>query len=145
MASSTLSNWASQQLMDFLLKGVAAPTLPATLYLALFTTTPALGGTGGTEVSTSGTGYARVALQRATSTWTGPTGGTDQLYTNTSELIFPVPTANWGNIVSVGIYDAQTAGNLVFISTITTSKPISLGDGSARILAGQLRILRAIC
>lgn len=145
MASSTLSNWASQQLMDYLLKGTAAPTFPATLYLALFTTTPTLSGTGGVEVSTSGTGYARVALSRSTSTWTGQTGGNDQMYTNTNELVFPVPTGNWGNIVSLGIYDAATAGNLVMISTITTSKPISLGDGAPRVLAGQLRILRASC
>lgn len=145
MASSTLSNWASQQLMDFLLKGSPAPTLPSTLYLALFTTTPTLGGTGGVEVSTSGTGYARIELPRQSSTWTGQTGGNDQLYTNANELVFPIPTGNWGNIVSLGIFDAASAGNLVMISTITTSKPVSLGDGAPRVLAGQLRIMRAIC
>lgn len=146
MASSTLSNWASKQIMDFVLQGAAAPTLPANLYLALFTTTPTLGNTGGVEVSTTGgTGYARVPLLRADATWNDFSGGNDQLYTNAQELVFPIPTANWGTIVSLGIFDASTAGNLLFISTITTSKPIQVGDGAARVLAGQLRILRASC
>ena len=144
MASSTLSNATSQQYLDYLLKGVALPALPASLWLALFTTTPNLNGVGGVEVSTSGTGYARVELPRVSGTWTGPTG-TNQEYNNTSELVFPVPTGNWGTIVSLGIYDAASNGNLIFISTIATSKQVSVGDGSPRILSSQLKILRATC
>lgn len=144
MASSTLSNATSQQYLDYLLKGVALPSLPASLWLALFTTTPNLNGTGGVEVSTSGTGYARVELPRVSGTWTGPTG-TNQEYNNTTELVFPVPTGNWGTIVSLGIYDASSNGNLIFISTIATSKQVSIGDGAPRVLASQLKILRAVC
>lgn len=144
MASSTLSNATSQQYLDYLLKGVALPSLPASLWLALFTTTPNLNGTGGVEVSTSGTGYARVELPRVSGTWTGPTG-TNQEYNNTTELVFPVPTGNWGTIVSLGIYDASSNGNLIFISTIATSKQVSVGDGAPRVLASQLKILRAVC
>lgn len=144
MPSSTLSYTASQNYIDFLLKGVAMPALPASLWLCLFTTTPSLNGTGGVEVSTSGTGYARVELPRIAGTWTGPTG-TNQEYNNTSELIFPVPTGNWGTIVSLGIYDAAANGNLIFVSTIASAKSVSLGDGSPRITASSMKILRAIC
>jgi hypothetical protein len=144
MASSSLSNQQSQQFMDYLLKGVALPSLPGSLWLALFTTTPNLNGVAGVEVSTSGTGYTRVELPRVSGTWTGPTG-TNQEYNNTVELIFPVPTGNWGAIVSLGIYDSASNGNLIFISTIATSKSISIGDGSPRLTAGSLKILRAIC
>ena len=144
MASSTLSYATSQQLLDYLLKGVNLPTMPASLWLALFTTTPNLNGTGGVEVSNSGTGYARVELPRISGTWTGPTG-TNQEYNNTSEIIFPVPTGNWGTIVSLGIYDAAANGNLIFVSTIATSKSIQLGDGSPRVLSSSLKILRAVC
>lgn len=144
MPSSTLSNATSQAFMDYLLKGVALTALPSSLYLALFTTTPNTNGTGGVEVSTSGTGYARVELARQTATWTGPTG-TSQEYNNTNELVFPVPTGNWGTIVSLGIFDAASNGNLIFISTIATAKSVQLGDGSPRILASQLKVLRAIC
>lgn len=144
MPSSTLSNSTSQSFMDYLLKGIALPALPSSLYLALFTTTPGTSGTGGVEVSTSGTGYARVELPRQTGTWTGPSGSSQE-YNNTNELIFPVPTGNWGTIVSLGIYDAASNGNLVFISTISTAKAINLGDGAPRILSSQLKVLRAIC
>lgn len=144
MASSTLSNKTSQEFMDYLLKGVALSTLPSSLWLALFTTTPGLSGTGGVEVSTTGTGYARVELPRTTGTWTGPSG-TTQEYNNTNDLVFPVPTGNWGTVVSLGIYDAASAGNLIFISTIATAKSISLGDGSPRIQASQLKVIRASC
>lgn len=144
MPSSTLSYQSSQNYIDFLLKGVAMPALPASLWLCLFTTTPSLNGTGGVEVSTSGTGYARVELPRIAGTWTGPTG-TNQEYNNTSELIFPVPTGNWGTIVSLGIYDAAANGNLIFVSTIASAKSVSLGDGSPRITASSMKILRAIC
>ena len=144
MPSSTLSNGTSQSFLDYLLKGVAMSALPSSLWLCLFTTTPGPSGTGGVEVSTSGTGYARVELPRVSGTWTGPTG-TNQEYNNTTELVFPVPTGNWGTIVSLGIYDAASNGNLIFISTIATSKSISLGDGSPRILVSQLKIIRAIC
>lgn len=144
MPSSTLSNSTSQQYLDYLLKGVALPTMATSLWLAMFTTTPNLNGTGGVEVSTSGTGYARVELPRVTGTWTGPTGS-NQEYNNTSELIYPIPTGNWGTIVSLGVYDAGTAGNLIFVSTISTSRAITLGDGAPRIQAAQIKVLRASC
>lgn len=144
MASSSLSNQQSQQFMDYLLKGIDLPALPGSLWLALFTTTPNLNNTAGVEVSTSGTGYTRVELPRVTGTWTGPIG-TNQEYNNTTELVFPVPTGNWGTIVSLGIYDGASNGNLIFISTIATSKSINTGDGAPRITSGSLKVLRAIC
>ena len=144
MPSSTLSNATSQQFLDYLLRGVAMPALPNSLWLALFTTSPNAGGTGGVEVSTSGTGYARIELPRSTATWTSAQGS-NQEYNNINELVFPVPTGNWGTIVSLGIYDAQTNGNMIFYSTIATAKSVQLGDGSPRILASQLKVLRAVC
>lgn len=144
MASSTMSNYLSTALMNHTLRGEALTAFPTSLWLALFTTTPGLNGTGGVEVSTAGTGYARVELQRSTSTWTTATGSNLE-YSNVQELVFPVPTGNWGTVVSLGIYDAATAGNLYFISAINTAKPIQNGDGAPRILASQLKILRAVC
>lgn len=144
MAGSTLSTTASQAYLDFLLKGSTAPQYPSSLYVALFTTIPSLSGSGGVEVSTNNTGYARIELPRTNTTWTGPTGS-GQEYNNTSEIVFGLPTANWGTIQGMGIYDASASGNLIFISTISTAKSVNLGDGQPRILAGQLKISRASC
>lgn len=144
MPSSSSTDYWHQKIMDFTLKGQAlVPS--ANLYVALFTTLPALTGSGGVEVSTASTGYGRVAVNSgAGSQWTGPTGATKD-YTNTVDLQFGVPTNNWGNIVGVGLFDAETGGNLLYVGALTTAKQVNNGDGAPRILAGQLKISRATC
>jgi hypothetical protein len=128
--------------MDLLLKNVSY-TPPSSLWVALFTTVPALAGTGGTEVSTSSTNYGRVEILAA-SGWTGPSG-TNKEYSNIADIAYLVPTANWGTLTGAGLYDASTGGNLCYVATLTTPKTVNNGDGAPRILAGQLRISRAIC
>lgn len=132
--------------MNLILKGEAW-TPPTTLYLALFTNgSPNLDGTGGTEVTANGsTNYARVAIPQGASEWSTPSG-VNMEYSNLNEIVFPVPgSASWGTITSVGLYDAATGGNLLWVGQIGTSKPISAGDGAARILPNQLKISRAVC
>lgn len=144
MASSSSSDYWHQKMMDFVLKGQSL-TPVGTLWVGLFTTVPALAGTGGIEVSTSATSYGRVAINSGTTTqWQGPTGATKD-YTNTVDLTYGIPTANWGNVTGAGIFDAETGGNLMYISSLTTAKVVNNGDGAPRILAGQLKISRATC
>ena len=129
--------------MSKLLTGVAW-TEPANIFIALFTTAPLLDGSGGSEVSTSATGYQRVSI--AQGGWTGPTGVSLE-YSNTAEIQFGAPIADWGTIVAAGLYDSDTAGtnNLLFVSTLTNSKTVSNSDGAPKILSSQLRITRATC
>ena len=141
MPSATTSDWLHTKFMDLLFKNTAW-TPPATIYIALFTTVPTLAGTGGVEVSLSGTNYGRVAV--AAGAWAGPSG-TNKEYSNSADIPFLVPTGNWGTIVGAGLYDAETGGNLLYVSTLTTSKVVSNGDGAPKILSGQMRISRATC
>lgn len=142
MPSATTSNFLHDAQMKYLLKNTAW-TAPASLYIALFTTVPALDGTGGAEVSTSGTNYSRIQISSGVS-WNGPSG-TNREYSNANDLLFSVPSANWGTIVGAGLYDASTSGNLFYIAYLTTPKTVNNGDGAPKILAGQLRISRAVC
>ena len=71
-------------------------TRPTAWYLALFTSNPAEDASG-TEVSTSGTAYAR---QSATFTVSGNTAS------NSGAIEFPTATANYGTVSHVGVYDA---------------------------------------
>lgn len=143
MPSATTSNYLYNNQMDYLLNNNSW-TAPASIFVGLFTSAPALDGTGGTEVSNSGTGYARVAI--AAGGWNGPSGGNLE-YSNASDVQFATPTANWGTIVAAGLYDSAIGGsnNLLFIAYLTTSKVVNNGDGAPKILAGQLRITRATC
>lgn len=142
MASSTTSNYLFNAQIGNILKGTPF-TPPTQLYVALFTTVPQLSGSGGVEVTTSGTSYQRVAVAQNTG-WQGPSG-TNQEYSNTTDLVFSVPTGNWGTIVGCGLYDAVDGGNLYWVGYMTTSKAVTSGDGAPKILAGALKISRAVC
>lgn len=97
-------------------------------YLALFTTAPSETG-GGTEVS--GGAYARQAV-----TFGAPSGGSMK---NSAAIEFPTATANWGTATAWGLFDAATAGNLIWYGDIDTPKELLSGD-IYRINAGSLTL-----
>lgn len=143
MPSATSTDFLAQKQMEYLLMNTPW-TPPSTLYLALFTTLPSLDGSNsGVEVSTSGTSYARVAINAADG-WTGPLGENVE-YSNIVDLQYQVPTGDWGTIVGSGLFDASTGGNLYYVAALTVPKNVLNGDGAPRVLAGQLRISRAVC
>lgn len=109
------------------LLGPTAYTKPSALYIALFNGDPA---SGGTEVSTSGSAYAR---QAATFTVTNNSA------TNTANVEWPVATSAWGSIDHVAIYDAATSGNQLVTAALTSTKTIGVGD-VFRIPASNLSV-----
>lgn len=124
--------------MKWLAQNTSA-TPPANLYLSLHTADP--GDTGASEVSTSGTGYARVACSTGTS-GTGAGGvfagapvvaaGTyatkKVTLTNASVITWPTATASWGTIDYFGIWDALTGGNFLGSASINS---VTIGAGGA--------------
>lgn len=106
-------------------------TSPTTLYAALYTVAPSDTG-GGTEVSTSGTAYARQAMAFSVS-------GTGTLATNSSAVEYPTATASYGTVVAVGIFDASTSGNLLAYASLTANKTVASGD-VFRFNAGEVDI-----
>ena len=113
----SLSNLFETRVLTWLFTGDAV-TRPSSFYVALFTSNPAEDASG-TEVSTSGTAYAR---QSVTFSVSGNTA------TNTAAIEFPTATASYGTVTHVGVYDASTAGNLIAYAALTTSKAIDTGD-----------------
>jgi predicted metal-binding membrane protein len=124
----SFSNYLETEILDHVF-GASAYTAPATLYLALFTSNPDEDGSG-TEVSTSGTAYARQEVAFTTS------GNTTS---NTAAVEFPTATASYGTVSHVGVMDASTGGNLLAYAALTSSKAISSGD-VFRVPAGDLDI-----
>jgi hypothetical protein len=120
---AALSDYLENKIIDHILRGTAY-TAPTTVYVGLLTAAPNDTG-GGTEVS--GGSYARASVATGTGTWNA-TGGTDGTTENTSAINFATPTAGWGTVTHFGVYDATTAGNLLFYAALTTSKTINSGD-----------------
>jgi len=126
------SNYAINQIHLEMKDGTG--TIPTTYYAAMFKVTPALDGTGGTEVDSAvNTWYARQALTLAAPSLSG------RSIANSVACTFhaSAPDAISGNIVSLGWFDAATAGNLWLIQPLTTQ--LSVGIGSQVIFPiGQL-------
>lgn len=132
----SLSNGMETKVLNWLFKtesDVANSTLrPTAWYVALCTTDPTDSALG-TEVSTSGTAYAR---QAATFTVSGNNAS------NTSAIEFPEATADYGTVRAVMIMPASTGGtasDMIVHAQLTADKSISTGD-IFRIPAGDLDI-----
>jgi len=104
-------------------------TRPTAWYLALFTSNPAEDASG-TEVSTSGTAYAR---QSASFTVSGNTAS------NSAAIEFPTATASYGTVTHVGVFTASSGGDLIAYAALSTSKAIDTGD-VFRVPSGDLDI-----
>ena len=113
----SFSNFLETEILDHVFAG-AAYTAPTTHYLALYTAAPGETG-GGTEVSATGTAYARQSVAFTT------TGNTTS---NTAAVEYATATASYGTVTHVGVFDAVTAGNLMAYAALTTSKLIDSGD-----------------
>jgi len=115
---AALSDYAEKLLLDWMMTTGSA-TRPTAWYVGLFTAAPSDSG-GGTEVS--GSGYAREA---ATFAAASTPGGTTS---NTGDISFTASGGNWGTITHIGIFDASSAGNLLWHGAMTASKVVNDGD-----------------
>lgn len=115
---AALSDDAEALLLDWLMTTGTA-TRPTAWYVALYTAAPSDSG-GGTEVSTGG--YARQSVTFAAAT---SPGGTTS---NTGTVSFTASGADYGTVTHIGIFDAVSAGNLLWHGAMTASKTIADGD-----------------
>ena len=114
---SAISNYLENALINATLRNTTY-TSPATVYAGLFTSDPTDAGSG-TEVS--GGSYARKAI-----TFAAPSNG---VTTNSAAACeFDQATGSWGTITHFGIFDASSAGNLLYHGALTASKTIASGD-----------------
>jgi len=126
------SDFLELEVLDHVL-GAAAYTAPGTTHIALFTVTPSDAG-GGTEVT--GGSYARSAVTNNATNWPAAAAGAKA---NGTEIAFVQASANWGTVVAFGIFDAATAGNLLYWGPITPNKAVNSGD-TAKFAVGDLDV-----
>jgi len=127
---TAFSNYLENKVLDHTLRGASgAYTAPSTIYVGLFTASPT-DSNAGTEVA--GNAYQRTAITFGTAAASGA-------ISNSATCTFPTATGTWGTITHIGLYDAQTSGNLLYWGAVTVSKTIQNGD-TFSIGAGNLTI-----
>ena len=143
MASWT--DYAENKIIDAVFRGQAL-NAPATFYVALFTT--ADNDAGSARVEVSGGSYARVAITSSLTNWAGTQGasttvassGTSGMTSNNNVIQFASPTANWGTVQGIGLFDAATGGNEWQYGSLATPKTVNSGDAAPSFAAAALTI-----
>jgi hypothetical protein len=125
---SALTDYSENLVAKWLLTTNSA-TRPTAWYVSLHTSATTDAG-GGTELSTGG--YARQAV---TFSVTGDTAS------NTAIIDF-VSSGDWANITHIAVWDASSAGNMLFHGALTSARDPASGD-TIRIAAGALTLTMA--
>jgi hypothetical protein len=126
----TVSNFLANKILDHIL-GRTTYTPPSNLYLELYTAAPTEAG-GGTPVSAGG--YARATVANDTTQFPNASA---RAKSTSAAVTFPYASASWGTIVSVGIFDASTGGNLLFFANLSTARTVDT-DSTLNFAPGQL-------
>lgn len=139
------SDYLENKIIDHVFRGRSF-TAPTQLWVGLLTAAPT-DASGGTEVS--GGSYARATPGVNSDTaWKATQGGTPASASsgtggqtsNPAALTFPAPTANWGVVTHFGIYDASSAGNLLYWAALTVAKTINNGDAAPSFAIDALTV-----
>lgn len=139
------TNYLSKKILDEVIRG-AAYTAPSIWYVGLATnaTTPdgtgANGDTGWTEVSTSGTAYARKAVNNNTTEWPAASGSNNASKSNSNAITYNQATAAWGNLAWWGLWDASTAGGLCIFGALNGAPRAVNANDTPSFAAGALTI-----
>lgn len=113
---SQMSDYLENEFLDHILR-VGSFTMPAGSYLALYLSNPA-DDNSGSEIS--GNGYARQST-----TWAVASAGSSS---NSSQETFTASGGNWGTVTHWAVFDAVSAGNMLFYASLDVARIINNGD-----------------
>lgn len=111
---------------------------PEQTWLGALTTAPDASGSGAVEVS--GGSYARQRIFQDGTTspyWTLGAGALAGAVRNTQDIYYPQATADWGEIVAVGVYTASSGGNLSWAANLPTKRFVARGS-TLRLFANEI-------
>lgn len=141
--SGGMTTYLGNKLLDWMWRGQTR-TAPTNVYPALMKIT-GTSGSAGTEVT--GGAYARPVIACSLAAWedTQNAGGgvASSGTTNETETEavtnWTTPTADWGNITAMEIYDALTSGNRLWWAALTSAKTILSGQ-PVSVAAGGIKV-----
>lgn len=133
--AGNLSKTAEKYILEHSV-GKATWTKPTSVYVGLFTTlpqdnavevSPSSSYTGELTLGSGSKGYTRA--EAAPAKWgTAQVTGTAMTISNTDAITFPTATESWGSVVGVGIFNAATGGELIWLGPLTSSKTVAAQD-----------------
>ena len=130
---TAMTDYLEGKIIDHIFR-TATFAKPTDLTIHLYTAAPGEAG-GGTEVS--GGSYAPVSVPPLDTNWAAPSTGNGQTK-NLADIVFPAPTANWGQVVAWAIKDQ--AGNMLFYHVMATPKTVNNGDPAPKFSANSLQV-----
>lgn len=122
-ASGKSQYYISKLLNQFF--NTTAFTFPTPLFFGLWTSALTAASTGSTAGETTYTGYGRVSVTPNSTNFSTSAAGSST--TNNTAITFGADTAGTPAITFVGIFDASSAGNMLYFASIT-STTINVGD-----------------
>lgn len=136
-----LTDYAENRRIDWMWRAQTV-TLPGTWYFSLHTAACSDSATG-TEVT--GGSYARVGVAASLTNFAGTQSagsttastGTGATTSNNGAITFPAPTANWGSVTHVGVWDASSGGNMWVCQALSQAKTVNNGDAAPSFPAAQ--------
>ena len=126
---ANFSNYLENKIVEWL-DGVAMPTAPTILYVALFSSDPT-DANAGTEITNTITGStARAAVANADWTVTTATTTLDAKIQNNAEITITNSSTNSTNVNAThfGVYNAATSGELLFHGQLASIVEITPGS-----------------
>ena len=120
---SNFSTYSEQAIFNWMVRGIAMPGSPVTVYLGLSTADPIDDGSGLAEPVAGA--YARQAIAFGAP---ASVNGIGTNGSNTGNIVFPTATLAWGIITHGALFDAVAAGNMLAHFQWTVSKNIGVGD-----------------
>ncbi len=122
---SGFSDYQENALLDSL--------LGSTTYLALSTADP--GETGATIAEPTDAAYGRATILAGD--WAAAASG---VKATANAIAFASPTANWGTLTHIALFDAASAGNMLMHAQLAYTKEVLSGADPPTFAAGDLSV-----
>jgi hypothetical protein len=128
---ASMTSYLEKKLLDHML-GISSFTMPTTVYASLHTASPGQSGSLTNEVSSTSSGYGRVAIT-AKMNATDPVSG---ISVSNAIILYGPATINWGTINYIAISDALSGGNMLMYGALTIAQTTPIGE-SVQFSVGQ--------
>ena len=117
---SAFSNYLEDQITGWI-AGTTFAAAPTATFVQLYSQDPTDAG------SATGALYSRVSIASGAGSWTRGTGNAGTI-TNASAFTITSSATATASATHVAVWDASTAGNLLFFGQLTTAKTVASGD-----------------